>query len=137
MINPAALAPLLEGDNAPHFKAAADGRLLVPHCRDCGHHWFPAARICPRCLGENVDWAALAGGATLWSWCEFHRPYFKTLRDRVPYVVLAVTLDEGPQLYGNLVESAPGDLKIGMRLEAVFTAGDGGAGMVNFRAARA
>jgi hypothetical protein len=66
MINPDALAPLLEGDNATHFKAAGDGRLVVPHCRDCGHHWFPAAHICPQCLGENVDWAEVSGRATLW-----------------------------------------------------------------------
>ena len=136
MINPDALAPLLQGDNAAHFKAAGNGRLLVPHCRACGHHWFPAAHICPMCLSEAVDWAEVSGRATLWSWCEFHRPYFKSTRDKVPYVVIAVTLDEGPQLYANLIDSAPADLEVGMRLEAAFTRGAGGAGMVNFRALR-
>lgn len=136
MINPDALAPLLESDNAPHFKAAGEGRLVVPHCTACGHHWFPAAHICPKCLGERVDWVEVSGRATLWSWCEFHRPYFKTLRDKVPYVVVAVTLDEGPKLYGNLVETALADLKVGMPLQAVFTRADAGGGMVNFRALR-
>ena len=133
MIIPDALVPLLEGDTAPHFKAAGEGRLVVPHCKDCGHHWFPGAAICPRCLSENVDWATLSGRATLWSWCEFHRPYFKAVKGKVPYVVVAAALEEGPQLYGNLVESDAGNLKIGMRLEAVFTPAENGAGMVNFR----
>ena len=52
----------------------------------------------------------------------------------MPYVVVAAALEEGPQLYGNLVESDAGKLKVGMRLEAVFTPAEIGAGMVNFRA---
>jgi uncharacterized OB-fold protein len=50
---------------------------------------------------------------------------------------VAVTLDEGPQLYGNLVETLVGDLKVGMRLKVAFTPADNDAGMVNFRAAGA
>ena len=134
MINPEALAPLLGGDNARHFKAAGAGRLEVPHCEDCGHRWFPAAAICPHCLGTRVGWATLSGRATLWSWCEFHRPYFKNLRDKVPYVVVLATLEEGPQLYGNLVESDAAGLKVGMPMRAVFTPAGDGAGLVNFRA---
>ena len=61
--------------------------------------------------------------------------YFKTLRDKVPYVVVAVTLAEGPKLYGNLVDTAVTDLKVGMSLQAVLTPAADGAGMVNFRAA--
>lgn len=136
MINPAALRPLLEGDSAEHFKAAARGLVLVMHCKDCGHRWFPAGHVCPKCLSEKTGWAKATGRATLWSWCEFHKAYFKGLKERVPYVVVLAELEEGPKLYGNLVEGVTAELSIGMRLEAVAAPAESEAGLVNFRAAK-
>lgn len=134
MINPAALPALLDGANAPHFKAAGEGRLLIQHCKACDRRWFPAAHLCPRCLTPTPEWAQATGKATLWSWCEFHRPYFKALADKVPYVVVAVQLEEGTMLYGNLVDATVAELKIGMHMQAVFVPAEGG-GTVNFKPA--
>ena len=136
MINPAALRPLLVGNSAEHFKAAARGVVAVMHCKDCGHHWFPAGHVCPKCLSEKLEWVPVSGRATLWSWCEFHKAYFKGLRERVPYVVVLARLDEGPKLFGNLIDGVPAELSIGMRLEAVAAPAGDEAGLVNFRAVR-
>ncbi len=137
MINPDALVPLLRSADREHWVAAARGSVSVLNCGDCGHYWFPSSQVCPRCLGENVGWKAVSGRATLWSWCEFHRAYFKGTRERVPYVVVLAELDEGPKLYGNLMDTASADLQVGMRLEATFTPAGEEAAMVNFRAVSA
>ena len=134
MINPDALGPLLKSPDGEHWRAAARGSVSVSHCGDCGHHWFPSSRVCPRCLGDHVQWQAVSGRATLWSWCEFHKAYFKGTRELVPYVVVLAELEEGPKLYGNLLGTAPDDLKIGMRLEAAFTPAGDDAAMINFKA---
>lgn len=117
---------------APHWQAAAKGELSVPHCLSCGHRWFPPARRCPRCLGDELDWVAVSGRGRVAGQCQFHRAYFRDLDLPLPYTVLHVVLDDGPQLYANPVD--PADLyRVGQAVEAVFVP-RGEAAVVRFRA---
>lgn len=42
--------------------------LLGNRCRACGEPFFPAARGCTRCGGNDLDTFKLGGSGTLWSW---------------------------------------------------------------------
>ncbi|MDX6470725.1 MAG: OB-fold domain, acyl-CoA-associated, partial [Gaiellaceae bacterium] len=55
--------------------------------------------------------------------------------DAVPYVVALVELDAGPRLIANVVDIAPSDVAVGMRVTAAFEPFAEGAALVNFRAA--
>lgn len=46
---------MMPGDQ-PYFDAAAEGRLMLKKCGDCGeHHHYPRA-LCPHCFSDKVEW---------------------------------------------------------------------------------
>ena len=50
----------------------------------------------------------------------FHRAYFKGFADDIPYAVALIELDEGVKIYSNLVGVPREQIRIGMRVRAVF-----------------
>jgi uncharacterized OB-fold protein len=112
--------PVIDKTNAGHWNAARNGELRVQRCKDCSTLRYPASRWCPSCLGEDSEWVATSGRGQVWSWCIFHRAYFKGFEPELPYVVALIELDEGVKIYSNLVGISRDRLRVGMRLRAVF-----------------
>lgn len=95
------------------WDAAAEGRLLVRTCGDCGRaHWYPRV-ICPLCGSPNTRWQPAGGGGTLYA-------FSPARRAEPPYVLAYVTLDEGPTLMTNVVDASPDTLRIGQRVQVRF-----------------
>jgi uncharacterized OB-fold protein len=95
----------------------AEVQQYVPKCRSCGHVWFPTYARCPACLGRDVEWIVASGHGEVFAFTVFHRPYVRSFADDVPYHVALVRLDEGPFIYGNVVEGA---VAVGLPVEVVF-----------------
>ncbi len=114
--------PRLSAANQPFLDAAREGRLVVQKCQSCGKARFPAASICSNCLSPDAEWIDTSGKGTVWSFCFFHRQYFKGFEAEIPYNVVLVQLDEGPRLYSNLLGVANEDIRAGMRVRAHFEA---------------
>lgn len=74
----------------------------------------------------------MSGRGRVTGWCQFHRPYFPALDLALPYYVILVELDEGPQLYSNLTD-AKAVPQIGQRVEAVYVDAAPGQALVRFR----
>ena len=108
--------PQTDGPDAPFWQALRRREVQVQRCGGCGTHRFPATRYCAQCRSAESAWVAVAARGTLETWCVFHRPYFDGLP--VPYTVIQVHLDCGVRLFSN--PAGPGELRIGMPLEAVF-----------------
>lgn len=102
------------------WDAAAERRLLVVRCHDCGEAHFYPRPFCPRCGGEEVSWEEASGRATLYTWSVVHQNDMPPFRDMLPYVAAVVDLDEGPRMMTTVVGTDPGHLQVGMRLEADF-----------------
>jgi len=90
--------------NAPYWEALAEGRLVYQRCRACGNRWLPARAECPRCLAADHEWVAASGRGRLLSWVVYRVAYHESLRDRLPYNVAIIELEEGPRL----ISSIPG-----------------------------
>ena len=112
--------PKIDERTKPHWEGNVVRELRVQRCDDCGTMRFPASRWCANCLSENTSWQKVSGKGKVWSWCVFHRAYFKGFESDVPYAVALVELDEGPKMYSNLVGIPRDQIKIGMRVRAVF-----------------
>ncbi len=112
--------PRIDETNRPHWQGAKAGGLRVQRCMACSALRYPPARWCPQCLGEESDWITVSGKGTIWSWCVFHREYFKGFESEMPYAVVLVELDEGPRIYSNMVAGSGGRPEIGTRVRAVF-----------------
>ncbi|MBI2225737.1 MAG: OB-fold domain-containing protein [Betaproteobacteria bacterium] len=93
---------------APYWQALAAGRLVFQRCRKCGHAWLPARSECNACLGDDVGWENASGRGRIVSWVIYHYAFNKAFRDRLPYNVAIVALEEGPRLITNIVNPEAG-----------------------------
>ena len=125
--------PRIDGPNAPFWAGAREQRLMLQTCLGCGSQRFPAAPICAKCRDERSEWRASSGRGVIESYCTFHKAYWPGFKDDVPYDVIQVRLDEGVQLFSNLVNAKPA---IGMRVAVVFDRVDDELTLVKFAEAR-
>ena len=88
--------------NEAYGAALAEGRLVMQVC-ECGHRWMPPRAACSSCLGSRWTWATVQGGGRLKSWVVYHVAFHESFRERLPYNVALVELDEGPRLITNIV----------------------------------
>jgi uncharacterized OB-fold protein len=104
----------IDDTNAPYWAGLREGVLKYQSCA-CGHHWLPARKLCPACLGANWQWRAATGGGVIKSWVVYHTAYHPEFKSRLPYNVAIVKLDEGPQLITN-IKAANDQLRIGAKV---------------------
>lgn len=107
-------------DSAGFWHAAAEGRLVFQRCSDCGHVQFPPRHLCARCWSESVGDIASEGSGTIESITTVRRAPLAAFRDKTPYLVVAVLMDEGPRMITNLLGDGAADAAIGDRVEVVF-----------------
>ena len=112
--------PVPDAATGPYWAAANEGRLVMPHCKDCGKYHFYPHPLCPHCNSAALDWVAVSGRGTLYSFTVVHRAPSKAFAGDVPYVVAVVELAEGPRLMSNLTGCAPEAAKIGMPVKVAF-----------------
>ena len=113
---------------SPFWKAASEGVLKFPRCRDCGRYqWYPQA-MCPNCRGMNMDWTAVTPKGTLYTYTVVRRSFLPGFDDRLPMIVGMVEFEEahGVRLVTNVIDCKPEDLEVGAPVEVVFSAIDDG-----------
>ena len=52
--------PIPNPTTQPYFDAAKEGRLSLPRCPRDGFFFYPRTH-CPKCLGDDWDWADASG----------------------------------------------------------------------------
>jgi len=110
-------APEITDVSRPYWDGLADGSLLYQHCRSCDANWLPPRSACPTCLSPNPEWRASSGAGRVVSWVVYHHAYADHLKEKVPYDVTIVELEEGPRLLTNIVNSNAGsDLGVGSKV---------------------
>jgi hypothetical protein len=104
---------------APFWRAARDGRLVVPRCADCGYKFWPPEAVCPECYGSAFAWDEVAPAGTLWSFAVYHRALDPAFAADIPYAVGLVELDGGLKMYG-IMRGDISSLHIDGAVTAVF-----------------
>src|SRR5262249_15635693 len=64
--------------------AAAQGRLMLQMCRDCGAVTYPPREACSACLSERLDWREQTGAGELISDTVLRHSNELYFRERVP-----------------------------------------------------
>ncbi len=103
-----------------YVAALEDGRLTFQRCVACGHAWLPARTECPACWSPHHRREGAGGMATVVSWVVFHVAFDQRFKDRTPYNVALVDLDEGPRLVTNIVGIPAGEDIVGRRVALCF-----------------
>jgi hypothetical protein len=107
-----------------YWDAVARHRLELLRCQNCGHYVHFPRPICNRCLSTSLAPEEVSGRSTLYSYCEIMQPSHPYFRDRLPYLIGVVDLDEEPgvRIPTGIVDSTREELRCGMPMEVVFRA---------------
>ena len=112
---------------APYWEGFRDEEIRLPECTDCGEfHWYPRP-MCPHCQSKAIEWAAIDGDVTLFTWVELVYDFgLSFLEDRVPlYTGLAIPDADDSIRLVVAIDVEDGEPEIGMRLTPEFVTGEG------------
>jgi uncharacterized protein len=122
-------APMVDSANAPFWKAASEGVLMIKRCKSCDEaHWYPRP-FCPHCGSGDTEWVKSNGSGTVYSYTVTRKA------GPMPYVLAYVTLDEGVTMLTNLVDGEIESLHIGQKVAVTFRRAEGGGAVPMFRPA--
>ncbi len=114
--------PEVTPETEPYWSGAAEGRLLLNECGDCGLVYHYPRALCPDCFGDDLEWIEAAGTGEVYAY-SIARTMSGWPEADLPLVVAYVELDEGPRVMTN-VDADPEAVEIGRRVEVVFVETD-------------
>ncbi|HLE96890.1 MAG TPA: Zn-ribbon domain-containing OB-fold protein [Candidatus Thermoplasmatota archaeon] len=105
-------------------------------CGNCGGSFFPARTLCPKCRHLSIGKLSpcdFSGNGTVEAFSVVHQPP-AGFELQAPYVVAIVRLDEGPRVTSQVVDVAPVEVRVGLRVRKVFRRinEEGEAGVVHY-----
>jgi hypothetical protein len=104
----------------PFWDATLAHELRLQRCDDCHAFRFIPSEICSRCYAETFTWTPISGQGSVYSYTVVHRAPNAAYQRDAPYVIVHVTLAEGPHMIGNLVDCELDRVTIGMPVEVHF-----------------
>lgn len=110
---------------APYWEGFEDEEIRLPRCFDCGEfHWYVRS-MCPHCQSKNLEWEALSGEVTLFTWVELRYDFgLSFLEDKVPlYTGLAIPAEDEDIRLVVAIDVDEGEPEIGMDLVPEFVSG--------------
>lgn len=116
----APLEPRPDRDSKPFWDGCQEGKLLLQRCVPCGHWRYPPRPGCPHCGAPESEWVRAGGQGFVYSWFIVHHPTHPSVRDKVPYNVVLVELDEGPRIVSQLVDVDFSEIHEGLRVQVTF-----------------
>jgi uncharacterized OB-fold protein len=132
-------SPVVVPLNERLWRAAAEERLDVQQCSDCGAHRYPPMDGCPRCGSLGSAWATLPGTGTIYTYTWWtDRARSEQAGHDVWSNKVIIELDGaqgGPvRLESNVVDAwEVGDLSVGQRVELVTVPLEEGVALPCFR----
>ena len=108
--------------------------LVGTKCLNCNQVYFPPRNLCPKCRRESkIVEHKLEGKGIVLTYTTIHVSP-EGFGKQAPYIMAIVKLDEGPKLTTQIVNCSPEEMKIGMRVEAVFRKikEDGSSGIIHY-----
>ena len=118
--------PVLTLANKEFWDATKRHELRIQRCLECKNFWYPISDMCPFCHSRDYEWAKTSGKGVVDSWIVYYQPmhpYYHTTEVphlKIPYAVVQVQLEEGPRVFGNILDTDVKDIKSGMPVRLDF-----------------
>ncbi|MCC2095570.1 MAG: Zn-ribbon domain-containing OB-fold protein [Hyphomicrobiales bacterium] len=111
--------PVPSKTSRPFWDAAKERRLVIQYDPQAKRWQFY-----PRAIGldsgsRNLEWREVSGKGSIYSYTVTSIPT-AGFEDKVPYALAIVDLDEGVRMLANLINIAPDDVTIGMRVRVCW-----------------
>ncbi|MGE0802943.1 MAG: Zn-ribbon domain-containing OB-fold protein [Lautropia sp.] len=104
----------------PYWEFLRCHELRLQRCAACMEFRFPASPICPACRSAKFGWERCSGQGEVFSWVVFHKSYFPSFNDKLPYNVAMIRLAEGPMFIADIVDLPLDRIRKGLPVEIVF-----------------
>lgn len=107
--------------NRPFWDGCNAGRLMIQQCTSCGKGVFYPRVCCPFCQADVLRWIEASGRGRLISHTTVRRTHHDSFNAEAPYVFAAIALEEGPCLYGQLLDAPlDGESLVGRAVTVTF-----------------
>jgi uncharacterized OB-fold protein len=108
-------------EDRPFWDALDAGNFVLARCA-CGAY-YPRLQACLKCGSgaAALTWVPASGRGTVRTFVVFDKPYHPYFKDRLPYAVAVVTLEEGPEIVTNIVDTDAASVRIGMPVRIVIS----------------
>jgi uncharacterized protein len=118
--DPSRPVPAIDELTRDFWTGGTQGELRIAACSRCERLIHPPGPICPFCGSRSVTHTAVSGHALVDSFTVVRRPWISGYE--TPYVVARVRLRDHDDvvLVTNIVDVDPGQVRIGIAVEAVF-----------------
>ena len=122
------IPPAITEETEGWWAAAAEGRLVVERCDDCGAESHPPRGICRACRSRAVSFVDVPGPGEVYSFTVNHQRWLPDLE--VPFTVVLVEFPGHPDV--RVVGRLRGEPSIGMAVAVGFEPGPGGCSIPSF-----
>ena len=112
--------PVQDLETARYWEATREGKLLIKTCRSCKRAFFYPRNHCPRCWSTDTEWVESSGRGIVYTFTVVFQNDLPPFRERLPYVVAIIELDEGVRMTSNVEGVAPEDVRCGMAERVAF-----------------
>lgn len=105
-----------------YWDRVAKGELAFQRCASCKTFRHPPGPMCPNCASFEVEWHAVEGRGTIYSWEIVTLALNDALADYVPFNIVLVEFADAPgvRLVTNCIDAEDEELSIGMPVEVVY-----------------
>lgn len=114
MTEPTRPEPRATEVSEPFWEATRSRSLVVQWCLTCDRAIFYPRAACPGCLGTELEWRSSVGTGRVYAVTVEHNPQHPAMRERAPYAVALVDVDDGWRMLTNIVDCNPDDVVVGM-----------------------
>src|SRR5690349_16263945 len=116
----------------PYWDALRQHRIRIQYSPATDQYVFYPRTLAPGSLAADLEWREIDGAGSLYTFTVARRPTGPPWADRLPQLLAVVEWDVGPRVSTELVDVAPEDIHIGMRVEPVFV-DEGGVTLLKYR----
>ena len=105
---------------------AAEGRLMLQTCSECGHVSYPPRESCPKCWSLDLPWVEIEDTGTFIAETTLRTSTNVYFRERMPWRIGTIVLDAGPSIYAHI----HGDLEEGDPVRIIARTDKSGQGVM-------
>jgi uncharacterized OB-fold protein len=112
--------PKINKIDGPYWQGAAQGKLLLQKCKDCGKLQFFPRVVCVDCFSGNIEWVQAAGTGKIHTFSWVRVPRNPAFKEDVPICYINVILDEGVIMESRLEGKGKENVKLGDKVKVAF-----------------
>ena len=116
---------LTEPDTQAFWQATQEQRFVLQQCNACENVIWHPRHHCGQCGSTELSEQVAVGTGRVYSFSVVRQSYHPFFRNRVPYVVAWVDLDEGIRFLTNIVNCEPERVSSDMAVQLCWEEGDG------------